>query len=94
MSDDQAYLERWHSQKSLFNHFKGCLNKFKDIDSAKITGLQLRGRGENSPTLFQNRKNCLDFEKKEPDCAHLWVKLSIQNIVLRVSRRKNSKMFP
>ena len=27
-------------------------------------------------------------------CIHLWVEISIQNIALRVPRRKNSKMFP
>ena len=28
------------------------------------------------------------------DCAHLWVKCLIQNVVLRISKRKDSKMFP
>ena len=36
----------------------------------------------------------LILEKKSHDCVHLWVKFSIENIVLRVSRRKNSKIFP
>ena len=31
---------------------------------------------------------------KDLHCVHLWVKPSIQNVVLRASRRKNSKMFP
>ena len=34
------------------------------------------------------------FWKKVPDCACLWFKFSIQYVVLRVSRRKVSKMFP
>ena len=34
---------------------------------------------------------CSDFGKKGPDCVHLWVKFSIQNVVLRVPRRKISK---
>ena len=34
------------------------------------------------------------FGEKSPNCIHLWVKFSIQNVVLRISRRKNSKMFP
>ena len=29
-----------------------------------------------------------------PDSVHLWVTFSIQNVALRVSRRKTSKMFP
>ena len=29
-----------------------------------------------------------------PDCVHPWVKFPIQNVVLRVSKRKNSKKFP
>ena len=53
-----------------------------------------RGRGEPSPGLFENQKRCFDFWKNGPECVHLWVKFSIQNVALRVSRRKNSKMFP
>ena len=34
-----------------------------------------------------------DFGKKGPDCIHLCVKLSIQNLVLTVSRKKSSKFF-
>ena len=33
------------------------------------------------------------MEKQGSDCAHLWIKFFIQNVILRVSRRKNSKMF-
>ena len=46
------------------------------------------------PGSFWNQKKYPDFEKKGPACVHLWVKFFIQNIVLRVSRRTNSKMFP
>ena len=35
----------------------------------------------------------IDFWKKGSNCVHLPFKFSIQNIVLRVSRRKSSKMF-
>ena len=34
------------------------------------------------------------FCKENPDFFDLWVKFSIQNVVLRVSRRKISKMSP
>ena len=50
-------------------------------------------REEASPALFENRKKCPDFWKKSPDFVHLWVKFFIQNVALRVSRRKNSKML-
>ena len=46
------------------------------------------------PCFFKNRKKCPDFGQKNPDCVHLWIKFSIQNVVSRVIKRKNSKMFP
>ena len=39
-------------------------------------------RGRLPLSFFKNRKKC-------PDCLHLWIKFSIPNVVLRVSRRKN-----
>ena len=54
------------------------------------------GRGERrrrpSQPFFENRK-CPHFGKKCPDYIHLCVKFSIQNVVLKVSRRKNSNIF-
>ena len=52
--------------------------------------------GEGGPPLpfFENRKKCPDFGKKGPNCVHPWVESSIQNVVLRVSRRKSSKILP
>ena len=55
--------------------------------------MQLGRRGEASPALFENRKKCQDVRKKDPDSIHHWVKFSIQNIYLGVSRRKNSHDF-
>ena len=46
-----------------------------------------------SPALFESTKKCNDFGKKGPNCAYYWVKFSIHNVILRVSRRKNSKLF-
>ena len=96
MSDNQAYPELWHSQNSLFKHFQGYLGISRDTDgySVTITGVQLKGGGETSFSLFKNLKKCPDFENKESDCVHPWVKFSIENIVSRVSRRKSSKIFP
>ena len=52
------------------------------------------GEGRPPRCPFENQKTSPDFGKKGPDLVHLSVKFSIQNIVLRVSRRKNSKMYP
>ena len=83
MSDDQAYPEPLHSQNSLFKHFQGYLGIFRDTDrySATSTGAQLKGGGETSFTLCKNLKKYADFEKKDPDCVHLWVKFAIEKIV-------------
>ena len=50
-------------------------------------------RVKESPlTFLKIEKSALILrEKKDPDCVHLWVKFSIKNAVLRVSRRKNSQ---
>ena len=49
--------------------------------------------GEAYHTLFENRKKCMDFGEKNSDYVFLWIKFSIQNKVLIVSRAKN-RMFP
>ena len=43
--------------------------------------------------FFDNQKKCPEFGKKVPDSVLFWVKFSIQNVVLRESRRKYSKIF-
>ena len=45
------------------------------------------------PKSFVEKK-CSDFGKKGPDCVNPWVESLIQNVVLRVSRRKSSEIFP
>ena len=56
-----------------------------------IAGARLVGR---LPLLFfENQKKVPWFEKKDPDSVQFWVKFSIRNVVLRVSRGKNSKRF-
>ena len=64
--------------------------RYIDAYSAILTGAQLRRRGEASPAFFENGEKYL--QKEGPYCY--WVKFSIENIVLRVSRRKNLEMFP
>ena len=53
----------------------------------------LGGKRERTLLFSENRKRCPDFGKKGRDCIHLCVKFSIQNVVLRVSRRRYSKIF-
>ena len=46
------------------------------------------------PCPFLKIKNkFLDFRKKGSDCVHPYVKFAIQNVVLRVSKRKKLEMF-
>ena len=60
-----------------------------------LAGGQLGGEGRRPPLpFFEIPKKCPDFRKKIPDCVHPLVKFTIQNVVLRVSQRKNFKIFP
>ena len=84
-----VYLEPEASSKAcrkckiscIFKHFQGYLSIFRDIDKylATLTGMQLGGEGRPFLPFWKIGKS---------------VKFSIQKVVLRVSRRKNSKMFP
>ena len=53
-----------------------------------------KGEGGGLRWPFLKTEKMLWSWKKDPDFVHLWVKFFIQNAVLRVSRRKNSEMFP
>ena len=48
----------------------------------------------NPPLPFFENRKCPYFGKKGSDSVHLWVKFSIDNAVLRVSKRKTPKCFP
>ena len=50
--------------------------------------MQLENIEEASPALFENRKKSPNFGKKGHDCIHYWAKFSIQDIVLRLFKRK------
>ena len=53
-----------------------------------------RGVGGRPPlSFFENWEKCPDFGKKTLIVSIFWVKYSIQIKVLRVSRKKNSKIF-
>ena len=86
-------LSQWHSQKSLFKNFQGYSEIFRECIFNHTNTRATRGRGEAATALFENRKKCPDFGKKGPDCVQFWVKFSIQNVVLRLSTGKISKMF-
>ena len=59
-----------------------------------ISGAQLEWKGAGLPCpLLKIEKSAMILEKKAPDCVHLWVKFSIQTVVLRVFRSRNSKIF-
>ena len=77
-------------------HFQGYFGIFRDIDaySATLTWVQLGRKGETSPICFENRKKCPDFRKKSSAYDHLWVKFSIQNIILEYLGEKTPKCFP
>ena len=83
MQDDHAYSELWYSHKSLFKHCQRYWGIYRYTDAYSATHRrETRGRGKASPALFENRKKCPDFGKNDPDCVHLLVKFSIQNVVL------------
>ena len=69
-----------------------CLFYRKSCFSCFLMLLE-RGQGGLPCRFFENRKNCPNFGKKGPNCVNPRVESSIQNIVLRVSRRKSSKIF-
>ena len=46
------------------------------------------------PFFFWQSEKVSWFSKIGLNCVHLWVESSVQNLVLRVSRKKSSKMFP
>ena len=55
---------------------------------------QLWGKEGGLPCPFVKfEKRALTLAKKGPNSVHLWITYSIQNVVLRVSRRKNFKIF-
>ena len=59
--------------------------------SVILTGVPLEGSGRGLPCPFLKiKKKYFDFGKKVPDCVHLWVKFSIQNVV----GEKSLRCFP
>ena len=52
------------------------------------------GGGASFALFWKTKKNCPDIWKKSPNFVYTWVESSIQNIVLRVSRGRSSKILP
>ena len=64
---------------------------FNKVPECFAGAQQGEGGGWRPPLLFfENQKKCPDFRKKGLDCVHPYVKCTIQNVVLRVCKRKNS----
>ena len=76
---------------------------YKPTPQCQVSEMQYRwrfsgaqgGEGrEASPALFLKiKKSALILGKKCPDCVHSEVKFVIQNVVLRVSKRKKLQNF-
>ena len=66
---------------------------FKTLNATVKPGAQLGGTGGGLPCPFFKIEKVPWF-KKSPWFCLSWVKFSIQGVVLRVSRRKNSQIFP
>ena len=73
--------------------FKIYLRIFKDIHAYSHRYTTKREGGDLLCPFLKIGKSGLILGNKS-DCVHLWVKFSIENVALWVSRRKNSKMFP
>ena len=69
----------------IFRHIEGYWCIFSHTHKRATRG---GGGRRGLPCFFKNRKKCPDFGQKNPDCVHLWIKFSIQNVVSRVPRRK------
>ena len=80
----------WAFEKGIFQSFCKFLN-----DEVE-TGAQLGGgRGRGLPRPFLKiEKSVLILEKKVLVVVHSWVECSVQNVALRVSRRKTPKVLP
>ena len=71
------------------------LNQFITFLKIQARNLERGGGVGDLPCPFLKiAKYALILGKNIPDCIHFCVKFSILNVVLRVSRRKNFKMFP
>ena len=95
--DNHTYLEPSHCQNSLYKYFRSYLGIFRDIDaySATLTSTQLeRESGGSLPYPFLKVPvGAFILERKALIVSIFWVKFYIKNVVLIVSRRKNSKLF-
>ena len=84
------YLEKLYNMK--LQRTKKFCNTVKPFHRSKTFSdsqqLVAGERGRSFLPFFENRKNCRDFGKKNPDRVHPLVEFSTQNMILRVSRKK------
>ena len=69
------------------------MSKYQNLEICR-RATRGRGGGGLPCPILKIEKRCPDFVKKCPDYVHTSVKFSIQNVILKVSRRKNSRIFP
>ena len=87
------YIVVWYC-RCYVRYEQKLLNRLFYVDNDWMYFCWRATRGRPPLPFFENRKKCSDLGKNGPDFVHLWVKFSIRNVVLRVSKRKNSKIFP
>ena len=82
--------------RTLFKYFQGYLGIFTEIDAFINTHRNAAKEGVSGwgSTFFWKAKTMHGFGEKRSHCVHYWLKFSIQNVVLRVSKRKTLKCFP
>ena len=85
-----------NGQKAFIQMYSKCIYIMFYWSHTKVhlDGLAVSGVAVTCSKLMKIEKKCPDFRKKYPDCVHLWVKCLIWKAILRVSRRKNSEIFP
>ena len=89
---NQIYSTFCQTLQPFYNVEKKVPDK-KTIRSRRATRSG-RGGGALPCPFLKIKKNCPDFRKKDPDCVHPYVKFAIYNVVLRVSSRRDFKIFP
>ena len=85
------------SKKEFYNKFAGIRKipkRAKRWYFNNKAGAQQGGKWGRPPlSFFENKKKCYGFGKKDLIVFIFGLKIFIQNVVLRVSRTKNSKII-
>ena len=90
----ESFVERYCLRRRKNGDISGKQELLKMAQNAWTNRRATSVEGERPPLpFFENQKKCPDFGKKCPSCVHLLVKFAIQNVVLRVSKRKKLEFF-